>query len=158
MHGSAGAERRRVSAEERLVEREQLGVLRQRTELLGAEEAALVEMVLDRGSSFGQIARLTGMNEGTLRRRFQRFIGRLISRETLVILRSGRLDSRQQAVARAYYIEGLNQETIARRTGCTVYYVRQTVRQVRELAVKQPTASCERLKPPEDLMTTDYAD
>jgi len=137
MQRSAGVKQRELSAEERIAAREQLGVLRQRAELLGAEQAALIEMVLDRGSSFGQIARLTGMHEGTLRRRFRRLVGRLISKETLVILRSGRLDSTEQSVARAYYLEGLSQETIAQQTGCTLYYVRKTVATVRRLAAKQ---------------------
>jgi DNA-directed RNA polymerase specialized sigma24 family protein len=131
--------------------REQLGILRQRAELLGAEQAAFLEMVLDRGSSFGQIARLTGMHEGTLRRRFQRLVGRLISKETLVILRSGKLDSRQQAVARAYYLEGLSQEVIARQSGCTQYFVRMTVQRVRKLAAQQSAInSRQNLKPQGD--------
>jgi DNA-directed RNA polymerase specialized sigma24 family protein len=135
MHGSTGVKRRGLSAEERISAREQLGILRQRADLLGAEQAAFVEMVLDRGSSFGQIARLTGMNEGALRRRFQQLIGRLVSKETLVILRSRKLDTRQRTVARAYYIEGLSQEEIARRNGCTLYYVRKTVETVKRLSV-----------------------
>jgi transposase len=131
----------------RILDREQVGLLRQRAKWLGREEMILAEMVLDRGNSFQQIAHLLGLHEATVRRRFGRLMRRLVSRETLTVLRSHHLDAVQQSVAKAYYLEGLSQKAIVERTGCTPYFVRKTLERVRKMARLQTPVKFQALHP-----------
>jgi DNA-directed RNA polymerase specialized sigma24 family protein len=130
-----------------MLDREQAGLLRQRAKWLGREEMILAEMVLDRGNSFQEIARLLGQPDGTVRRRFGRLMRRLVSRETLTVMRSHHLDAVQQSVAKAYYLEGLSQKAIVKRTGCTPYFVRKTLETVRKMARQQIPAKFQALNP-----------
>jgi DNA-directed RNA polymerase specialized sigma24 family protein len=122
---------------DRLLGQEHIAMLRQRARLMGHDERSFLEMVLERGSSFRQIAHLTAQPEGSVRRRFRRLVGRLISKEMLAAMRHPQFTPLQRGMARSYYLEGLSQQAIAQRTGATEYLVRKTLRQVRAAAQKE---------------------
>lgn len=128
-----------------MLEPEQVWILRQRAQLMGRPERIFLELVLERGSSFRQIAHLTGQPESSVRRRFRKLIGRLVSKETLAAIRHPRLSPIERSVARAYYLEGLSQEAIARKTGSTPYFVRKTIEHIRALTRKETanTPACQ---------------
>lgn len=118
----------------RTTAREEAELLAYRAQFLQDQDALLLELVIERGSSYGQISRLTGLSEPTIRRRFRKLIVRLIRPEPLTVLRSHRLGARQIRVAQGYYLEGRTQTRIIRDTGFTPYFVRKTITQIRRLA------------------------
>ncbi|MCE5185451.1 MAG: hypothetical protein LLF76_04935 [Planctomycetaceae bacterium] len=126
---------------ERLLGREYIGVLRRRARLLDADESLLTDLVLNQGNSFGQIAYLMGLSEGTVRRRFGKILGRLSSGEVSLLFEGRLLTHSQDYVARAYYLKGMSQEAIARESGKTPYFIRKTLRAIRALARKK-TGRC----------------
>jgi len=63
------------------VSREELaGVLRDRSSRLDSEKKALLRMILDRGASYDQVARLSGEHATTVSRRFRAMVRRLRGR------------------------------------------------------------------------------
>jgi DNA-directed RNA polymerase specialized sigma subunit len=94
-----------------------------------------MEMYLKNGSTFGQMARLAGVNETTISRRVHRLVRRLLDGEYIRCLRKGgRLDSLEQAIARDYFLESLSQKNIALRRGVTAYQVRKTLKKIKSLS------------------------
>ena len=138
MEDMQGTRRRRLDGFE--IDRDQAWILRQRAQCMGRTDRIFIEMILDRGNSPAQIAHLTGQSEGGVRRRFGRLVARLASPQTLAALRSRRLSAEQREVGKAYYLEGLSKEAVARKTGTSEYFVRKTVRQMEAIA-KQSIAN-----------------
>ena len=108
--------------------------LKARSEMLSGKDKVLMQMYLEEGSSFSEMARLMGVNEATISRRVRKLTRRLLCGEYITCLRSRRLLSGlEQTIAKDYFLQGRSQEEIAQKMGITVYQVRKTLRMLRTL-------------------------
>ena len=106
-----------------------------------------MKMYLEAGSSYRQLAELTGLNEVTVARRIRSATMRLVSGEYLQCLRHRELlSSMELRVARDFYLSGLPIRAIVLRHGWTLYSVRATINKIRRLAGRslRPTAKGKR--------------
>lgn len=109
-------------------------MLRSRISLLSGEDRLLLTMYLERGSSFRQLARLTGVADAVVARRIYKVIGRLADGQYIICLRNrDRLGGCELAVAKDRLLMGLPIEEIAQRRELTVYRVRKTLEHIREI-------------------------
>ena len=103
-------------------------LLQMRAQMLTGKDKVLMKMYLEDGKMFGEMARLAGVNEGTIARRVERLTRRLLRGEYMMCLRGGEeLSSFERAVAKDYFLEGLSQREIARKREVTVYQVRKAL-------------------------------
>lgn len=110
-------------------------MLRVRAEMLTGKDKVLMQMYLADGSSFGEMARLVGVNEATIARRVRKLTRRLLRGEYMMYLRSRRcLSGLERTIAKDHFLEGRSQEAIAQKMGITVYQVRKTLRRLRTLS------------------------
>jgi DNA invertase Pin-like site-specific DNA recombinase len=109
--------------------------LRLRSELLNRKDKALIQMIFEKGSTFDQIARLTGQNPSTISRRFHHLLQKLIAKEFVSLLR-GRCGSNGTdiRIVQGYYLQNLSQKAIARKLNISLYRVRNILRAVRSIA------------------------
>ena len=106
---------------------------------LSRKDQVFLRMVLDNGSTFEQIARLTGESPSTVSRRFQRLLEKLIHRRLLRMLKAQtELDSRTVRVLQEYYIKGQSQQAIAARFNISVYRIRRILQTARTIAAGGP--------------------
>ncbi len=116
-------ERRRICDEEE--------VLRRRVELLGGKDRVLMKMYLENGSSFRQLARLSGVSPSTVGRRVRRIVRRLMRGRYIKCVRNrDRFSEEELDVARDLYMWGLSMKRIAAKRGLTYYAVRKTVKRI----------------------------
>lgn len=109
-------------------------MLRSRISLLNGEDRLLLTMYLERGSSFRQLARLTGVADVVVARRIHKLIRRLADDQYIICLRNrDRLTDCELAVAKDRLLMGLPIEEIAQRHELTVYRVRKTLEHIREI-------------------------
>lgn len=95
-------------------------------------------MILDKGSTLEQIARLTGQNASTLSRQFERLMRRLTHPLTRDVLQlSSKLSPMEAAILRDYFLCGLSQKTIVRKLGCSRYRLRKTLDRIRRRAARK---------------------
>ena len=122
---------------------DQIDTLRMRSEWLNDKDKALIQMVFDKGSTFEQIARLTGQNPSTVSRRCHRLVRRLIGHQRLPAFhRAAGLNSRELRIAQEYFLKGLTQKAIARKFGLSLYRVSTVLKKARRVdAQGQPGAS-----------------
>ena len=105
-----------------------------RSELLSGEDKALMQMVFDKGSTFDQIARLTGQNASTISRRFNTLLQKLIARELVTLLHQRKnYDQQDIRIVQEYYLRGQSQKVIAQKLRISLYRVRHTLRAVRSI-------------------------
>lgn len=115
----------------RILCRERIEVLRGRVELLSGRDKVLMVMYLENGNSFRQMARLAGVNEGTISRKINKISHRLIDGEYITCLRNReRFTKMELGVARDHYLLGLSIKRIAAKRGCTYYRIRQILKRI----------------------------
>ncbi len=96
--------------------RERMDLLDLRANLLDSQDRALLQMHLEAGRGFHEIARLTGLNPSTVCRRIHRMIHRLSDPTYTVCLRNQRQFSREELdVIRDHFVRGLSLACIRRR-------------------------------------------
>ena len=109
--------------------------LKLRAQMLSGKDRVLMQMYLEKGHTYGQMARLLGVDETTIARRIHRLTSRLLHGEYIRRLRSRRkLNRLQAAVASDYFLEGLSQKAIAQKREVTVYQVQRALERLRSLA------------------------
>ena len=122
--------------------RQSADILRDRLNLLDGNDRALMEMYLEAGSSFRQMARLAGVNEVTVARRIRSMTRRLVNGQYLNCLRHReRLTAMELKVAKDYYLKALPIRQISARRGWSYYHAQRTVAKIRRLLGEtiQPT-------------------
>ena len=113
---------------------DRIDLLRARVDILTGRDKALMTMYLENGNTFGQMARIAGVNETTIARKINRLTRRLLNAGYITCLRNRhRLNKIEQLVARDYFIERLSQKKIARKRNVSVYAVRKALRNIQEL-------------------------
>ena len=111
-----------------------MDLLRSRAEALTGPDKALIEMYLESGKSFGQIAQVLGVSRATIGRRVGRLMGRLLGGAYLICLRDRRtLGKLDQSIARDHIVSGLSQSQIAAKRGVSIYRVRQVIGKIEKL-------------------------
>ncbi len=114
--------------------REAAELLLLRGHLLSRDDRVLLQMVFDRGGTFAQISRLTGLSATTVSRRFHRILKKLMARELVALLAETKQpDPLEISIARAYFVQGLSQQDISKKLGISAYRVRLTIRGIRRL-------------------------
>jgi hypothetical protein len=113
--------------------REVVEVWRARGDLLGSEDRILLKTYLEAGSSFDEIARLTGMNRSTVCRRIHRMLHRL-SDETYDRCQGGLFNEVELAVIRDRFVRGLSLTRLCRDHNLGYYRVRAIVERARAFA------------------------
>ena len=109
-------------------------ILRDRLDMLDGDDRALMEMYLEAGSSFRQMARLACVNEVTVARRIRSMTRRLVNGQYLNCLRHREtLTAMELKVARDYYLKALPIRRISARRGWTYYRTQRTVAKIRRL-------------------------
>ncbi|HOK96157.1 MAG TPA: hypothetical protein P5175_09795 [Anaerohalosphaeraceae bacterium] len=113
--------------------------LQQQAWLFSPAQKALLEMILDKGSSLEQIARLTGQNASTLSRQFDRLMRRLTDPLIRDVLRLGdKLSPLEAAILRDYFLCGMSQKAVIGKLGCSRYRLRKTLDRIRRPAAGKP--------------------
>ena len=96
------------------VYRDEADLVRSRLNLLAGEDKLLVTMYLEKGSSFRQLAGLTGVSDTIIARRVYRLVRRLTDGRYVACLRNrSRLTDAELAIARDHFLMGLSIRKIA---------------------------------------------
>ena len=94
-----------------------------------------MNMYLDNGSTFRQMARLAGVNETTVARRIYKIVKRLLDAHYLTALRHNTtFEPVQMEIVRDYFIRGLTKSRIAAEHNCSRYYIDKTLLAVQRLS------------------------
>jgi hypothetical protein len=110
-------------------------VLRARLEWLDTEDRVLLKTYLEAGSSFDEIARLTGMNRSSVCRRIHRLIRRLHDETYARCEADGAsFDKRELAVIRDHFVRGVSVKRISRDRRLGYYRVRAILQKARKFA------------------------
>lgn len=114
--------------------RDRIDLLQGRAGLLSGKDRLLMTMYLKNANNFRQMARLAGVNEVTIARRIHKLIKRLIDGEYITCLRSrGKLTPIERVIAKDYLLRGLSQKKIAKKRGCSLYSVRETLKKIQQM-------------------------
>lgn len=114
--------------------RKNADMLRNRLDLLDGNDRVLMRMYLEAGSSFRQMARLAGVNEGTVARRIRSTTRRLVNGQYLNCLRHReKLTAMELNVAKDYYLKALPMRSISARRGWSYYHTQRTIGKIRRL-------------------------
>lgn len=114
--------------------RDELDLLRSRLHLLNGKEKVLMTMYLENGSSFRQIARLTGVSDTSIARRINRLTKRLIDGQYIACLRNRDKFTRDQmTIAKDYFLVGLSMKEIAVKRRWSCYHVRETIIKIKSV-------------------------
>ena len=106
-----------------------INIARLRSELLSGEDKALMQMIFEKGSSFAEIAKLTGQNPSSIARRFRGLVQKLLTKELLALLRHQQVfDSVDVSICRDYFLQGLPQRIIARKLNVSSYRIRRALK------------------------------
>ena len=134
----AASDRMTAKAAQRRVEmRQRMEILRERVRLLSGTDRVLMEMYLDKGNTFRQMAVLAGVSEAAIARRIRKIIKRLGDGAYVMCLGQAELFSREElAMVRDYFIRGLSLRQIAEEHGCSFYRARRTIGRARRLLAK----------------------
>ena len=113
---------------------ERVDLLRMRASFLSGKDKTLMEMYLDRGISFQQMANVAGISRARISRRINKLIKCLLGTEFVKCLRNNDLLTQQQLdMALDYYVGGLSQARVAVKRGVTKYHVKKTLGEIREI-------------------------
>ncbi len=122
-----------------LEQRDLLEILRMRADLLAGEDRTLMQMYLDSGHSFRQLARLTGSSPSTIARRIRRIAERLTDDIYFVCLRRRRrFRGRELAIVRDHFVRGLSLMHISQSRNISYYTIRRIVSKARRMAARSP--------------------
>lgn len=122
--------------------RGQIERLQSRLGLLSGKDKVLMTMYIVHGNSFRQIARLRGVSETSIARRIHQISERLTESEYLRYVRNrDKLNRRQMAIARDYFLVGLSIKGIAKKRGVSMYAVRKELYKIRNLVVETKPVS-----------------
>ena len=114
--------------------RGQMDLLRSRLNLLGGKDKLLLTMYLEKGSSFRQLARLTGVSDTIIARRIYNLIGRLTDGRYVACLRNrSRFTNQELALAKDRFLMGLSVRKIAQKYHSTDYYVHKTLKHIQQI-------------------------
>ncbi len=114
--------------------KEDMNLVRLRSDLLCREDKALIQMIFEKGSSFIEIAELTGQNPSSINRRFRALLQKLLAKEPISLLHhQNAFDPLDISICRDYYLQGLPQRTISHKLNVSLYRVRRVLRTVRYL-------------------------
>ena len=109
-------------------------LLRSRLDLLDGKDKFLMTLYLENGYSIFQISRLIAISEASISRRIRRLKKRLLGGEYLDCLRNReKFNKRQMAIAKDYFLTGLSVRDITKKRNLTVYHVRETITQVKDI-------------------------
>ena len=118
----------------------QIELFQLRSELLSGKDKALIQMIFDKGTTFEQIAKLTGQNASTISRRFKNLIQKLIARELVTLLHQRKdFDKSNICIVQEYYLRGQSQKAIAQKLSISLYRVRNTLSTVRTIIYNHRT-------------------
>lgn len=118
----------------RLRQMHQIELFQLRSKLLSGEDKALMQMIFDNGTTFDQIAKLTGQNASTISRRFKNLLQKLIARELVTLLNQRKnFDTSDISIVQEYYLRGQSQKAIAQKLSISLYRVRNTLGTVRSI-------------------------
>lgn len=104
---------------------------------LSAQRRAMLEIILQYGGTFGQVACLQGEHASTVSRRFRRLLGKLSAPASTPPESLLRLNPMEKSILAEYFLCGQSQLDIAVKLAVSRYRVRQTLRRVREYAAAQ---------------------
>jgi transposase-like protein len=112
-------------------------ILWSRMHLLTGEDRALLQMYLERGSTFCQMARLMGVSPTSVARKVRRIIRRLLD-DTYALCMANRDDftGRELALIKDYFVRGLSMARISGEHDVTFYRVRAAVAKARRYAAR----------------------
>ncbi len=114
--------------------RDEIDLLRSRIKLLSGQDRLLLTMYLDKGTSFRQMAQLTGISDTIIARRIYNLIRRLADGQYITCLRNrSRLTDAELAIARDRFLMGLSRRKIAPKYKLTEYRVRKTLEHIQEI-------------------------
>jgi len=130
IHDNVGTDAREALMERR----ERIDLLRSRASLLTGRDRLLMEMYLENGNTFRQMARLAGVNESSIAKRINKVTKRLLDGEYITCLRNReRLGVAELSMAKDYFLDGLSIRRIAEKRGCTFYQVRKTLLKIQAI-------------------------
>ena len=114
--------------------RDELDVIRSRIALLTGRDKLLMDMHLNNGNSFRQLAELAGVSEGKMARRINRIRKGLIRGDYIKCLRNREMFSDEEmAIARDYLLSGLSIRKIADKQRISNYQIRRIVRRIKDV-------------------------
>ncbi|MBC8378640.1 MAG: hypothetical protein H8E62_05650 [Planctomycetes bacterium] len=106
-----------------------IDIARLRSELLSGEDKALVQMIFEKGSSFTEIAKLTGQHPSSIARRFRDLLQKLLTKELLALLRNqAGFKPVDITICRDYFLQGLPKRMIARKLNVSDYRIRKVLK------------------------------
>jgi len=124
----------RQVGENRKAVRNRIELLRARAGLLVGRDRVLMEMYLDKGNTFRQMATLAGVSEASIARRIHKITKRLMDGAYITCLRNRDLLTPEQlSIARDCLLLGLSQRATARKRQCSVYRVRKTLKRIEKI-------------------------
>jgi len=114
--------------------RDEIDLLRGRLNLLKGKDKVLMTMYLENGSSFRQIAQLTGVSDTSIARRIHTLTERLTDGEYITCLRNRDKFTRDQmTIAKDYFLVGLSMKEIAVKRHRSCYHVRETIIKIKSI-------------------------
>ena len=114
--------------------RDGIELLRSRLNLLAGTDKLLMTMYIEHAVSIRQIARIRGVSEASVARRIRAITKRLTDGPYIDCLRNrDKLNGRQLAVAKDYYLMGLSMRQIAAKRRRSYYRVREALNEIRSI-------------------------
>ena len=112
-------------------------LLRSRLNLLAGTDKLLMTMYIEHAVSIRQIARIRGVSEASVARRIRSITKRLTDGPYIDCLRNrDKLNGRQLAVAKDYYLMGLSMRQIAAKRRRSYYRVREALNEIRNIVTE----------------------
>lgn len=112
-------------------------LLRSRLNLLAGTDKLLMTMYIEHAVSIRQIARIRGVSEASVARRIRAITKRLTDGPYIDCLRNrDKLNGRQLAVAKDYYLMGLSMRQIAAKRRRSYYRVREALNEIRNIVTE----------------------
>lgn len=112
-------------------------LLRSRLNLLAGTDKLLMTMYIEHAVSIRQIARIRGVSEASVARRIRAITKRLTDGPYIDCLRNrDKLNGRQLAVAKDYYLMGLSMRQIAAKRRRSYYRVREALNEIRSIVTE----------------------
>jgi DNA-directed RNA polymerase specialized sigma subunit len=104
------------------------GLLLNRSERMDSEKKALLRLILDRGATYGQVARLSGEHASTVSRRFRSMLRKLKTKPLHKTNKTmPRLSPLEKTILIELFVYGTTQKDIAAKLGISRYRVRKTL-------------------------------
>lgn len=111
-----------------------LDLIRSRAGLLTGKDRAIMQIYLDNGVTFKQMARIAGVNEVCVARRIHKLVKRLLDGQYITCLRNRhKFTSEELDIARDYFLGGLPMSRIAENRSATYYTVRRAMKKMQRL-------------------------